>query len=614
MRFLIGGVILFVICLALLPQQGRPELPPTQSLPAPSPYAAKGVTYEDITIPSCLTSFRHVAGDPLKPYLPETTGSGVALFDYNNDGRLDIYLVNALSTAARKGEGKPPAAALFRNNGDGTFTDVTLQAGVGNYRWGNGVCAGDFDNDGWEDLYVTNLGKNRLYRNNGDGTFADVAEKAGVAVETWSTGCAFGDYDRDGRLDLYVAGYVDFDWRHPPPAGESSRTPSKLPESGGSPRPAPEAVARMGAAYDPAAPFCTFLGLRVACGPRGLRGAPDFLFRNNGNGSFTDVTRRAGVEDRKRYYGFSVAWVDLDNDGWPDLVVANDSVPNYVYHNLRNGTFEEIGMLSGLATNANGREQAYMGMAIGDYNHHARGDFFFTTFSDDSYTLQRNNGNLDFTEVTEAAGLASVTLPFLGWGAEFLDYDNDGWLDILAVNGHTYPQIDRVRTSTSYRQRALLFRNLHDGKFADVTGSLGPGLTTPKSSRGAAVGDLFNNGVLDIVINNLDDHPTLLRNRGANRAGHWITLKLVGNPAFQTPRDAIGTVVFCDAGGFRQRGEVASGRGYLSQSDLRVHFGLGSANRVEKLEIRWPNGSREMVTLPAVDRTFEIVQNKGVLR
>jgi hypothetical protein len=473
---------------------------------------------------------------------------------------------------------------------------------VENRRWGNGVCAGDFDNDGWEDLYVTNLGSNRLYRNNGDGTFTDVAEHAGVAAQTWSTGCAFGDYDRDGRLDLYVAGYVEFDWKNPPPAGEFSDV------AAGAPAPLPGAGARMGAIFDPAAPFCTFLGLRVACGPRGLKGAPDFLFRNNGDGTFRDVTGAAGVADTQRRYGFSVAWVDLDDDGWLDLVVANDSVPNYVYRNRGNGTFEEIGMLAGLATNGNGQEQAYMGMAVGDYDHDGRADFFFTTFSDDSYTLQRNNGNLDFTEVTEVAGLGTVTLPFLGWGAEFLDYDNDGWLDILAANGHTYPQIDRLQTTTSYLQRTLLFRSLQNGRFADVAGNLGPGFTKPKSSRGAAAGDLFNSGAVDIVLNNLDQQPTVLRNRGASRAGHWITLRLVGDPARKTPRDAIGTVVFCQAGGFRQRAEVASGRGYLSQGDLRIHFGLGGARKVDKLEVRWPNGAREAVTIPAVDQFCTVVQ------
>lgn len=615
-RFIGIAALCVILSLAVFSQKPPADFEgSSRTPPLPSPRAAKGVGYDDITASSGLSRFRHIAGDPLKPYIPETTGSGVALLDYDNDGWLDIYLVNALSTQARKGQAAPPAAALFHNNGDGTFTDVTLKAGVGNNRWGAGVCAGDFNNDGWEDLYVSNLGKSRLYRNNGDGTFTDVAEKAGVAVNTWSTGCAFGDYDRDGLLDLYVAGYVDFNWNHPPPAGESSEEPTRPAAPARRPLSPLETGGSMGAAYDPGAPFCTFLGLRVACGPTGLKGAPDFLFRNNCDGTFIDETRRARVVDAQGYYGLSVAWVDIDDDGWLDIVVANDSKLNYVYRNRHDGTFEEIGVLTGLATNSQGREQAYMGMAVGDYNHDGRDDFFFTTFSGDSYTLQRNNGNLDFTETTtELAGLGSATLPFLGWGAEFFDYDNDGWLDLLAANGHTYPQIDRLRISTSYQQRTLLFRNLQDGKFTDVTGNLGAGFTKPKSSRGAAVGDLFNDGDLDIVLNNLDGPPTLLRNRGGNRAGHWISLKMIGNPALKTPRDAIGTVVFCYAGGFRQRGEVASGRGYISQSDLRIHFGLGTAERIEKLEIRWPNGAQETVSLPGVDRFFTFAQGKGLVK
>jgi hypothetical protein len=607
-RLTVVGTLSLAFSLAPAAQKPETEFDaPTRIAPSPSPHAANGVQYENVTASSGLSRFRHVAGDPLKPYLPETIGSGVALFDYDNDGWLDIYLVNALSSPARKGQAAAQSSALFHNNQDGTFTDSTLKAGVNNNRWGSGVCAGDFNNDGWADLYVTNLGRSRLYRNNKDGTFTDVAETAGVAVETWSTGCAFGDYDRDGRLDLYVAGYVQFDWNNPPPAGESNDAPLAGP-----PATPVDERARMGAAYDSGAPFCTFLGLRVACGPRGLKGAPDFLFRNNGDGTFTNTARRAGVEDSHAYYGLSVAWVDIDDDRWPDIVVANDSRPNYVYHNRRDGTFEEIGLLTGLATNGEGREQAYMGMAVGDYDRDGRNDFFFTTFSDDSYTLQRNHGNLDFGDVTELAGLGTVTVPFLGWGAEFLDYDNDGLLDILAANGHVYPQIDRLRRSTSYRQRTLLFRQLRDGRFTDVTGGLGSGFTEPKSSRGAAVGDLFNDGDLDIVLNNLDGPPTLLRNRGANRAGHWVSLKLIGDPSLKTPRDAIGTVVFCYAGGFRQRGEVASGRGYISQSDLRVHFGLGSATTVEKLEILWPNGSQETVAVPVVDRHFTKVQGQGI--
>ena len=593
-------------------QPANPSEIPTLAPPPLSTHATQQITYEDVTDSAGLSGFRHVAGEPLKPYLPEITGSGVALFDYNNDGWLDIYLVNSLSHAARRGEKPPEASALFRNTQDGSFRDVTSEAGVGNHRWGTGVCAGDFDNDGWEDLYVGNLGRSRFYRNNGDGTFTDVAEDAGVAVETWATGCAFGDYDRDGDLDLYVAGYVDFDWNDPPPAGESAESNSEPPPDSGASMSRRTSSSGMGASYDPSAPYCTYLGLRVACGPRGLQGAPDFLFQNNGDGTFTDVTQKAGVEDRHLHYGFSVAWVDLDNDGRLDLVVANDSRPNLVYHSQADGTFEEVGILSGLATNSDGREQAYMGMAAGDFNRDGRQDFFFTTFSDDSYTLHRNNGDLDFTEMTAVAGLAAVTLPFLGWGAEFLDYDNDGWLDIFAANGHAYPQIDRHGSRTSYRQRALLFRNLNGKKFEEVTANAGGAAVRPRTGRGAAVGDVDNDGDLDIVLNNLDAAPTLLRNEGGHSAGRWITLKLVGDPTRHTPRDAIGAVVYCESEGARQKAEVASGRGYISQSDLRVHFGLGSAERVEKIEVLWPNGEKEAVELRGVDDFYTIIQGKGL--
>lgn len=592
---------------------------PTQITPQPSPHAAKGVTYEDVTSASGVDRFRYSAGEALKPFLPETTGAGVAAIDFDNDGWLDLYFVNSLTHKARIGTESPKPSVLFRNNHDGTLTDATAAAGLANNRWGTGVCAGDFNNDGWQDLFVANLGKSRLYLNR-KGKFEDVAEKAGVQVDLWATGCAFGDYDGDGLLDLFVAGYVDFDWKTPPPPGESSQSIPEIRSSAakGASSPAKrnaieEKGGMGGAIYDPAQPFCTFLGMRVACGPMGIKGAPDFLFRNKGDGTFEDVTAKAGVTDTKLYYGFSVAWVDLDGDRKLDLVVANDSRPNYVYHNKGDGTFEEAGLISGLGTNGDGRAQAYMGMAVGDYDRDGRTDFFFTTFSNDNYSLHRNRGKLDFDDVSLGAGIGAVTIPFLGWGAEFLDYDNDGWLDILAANGHVYPQVDKHSAFTTYRQRTLLFRNLGNRSFADVGGSLGPGINRPKSSRGAAVADLFNDGDLDIVLSNMDDAPTLLRNRGGNNAGHWITLKLAGDPARKTPRDAIGTVVYCEAGGGRQKAEVASGRGYISQSDLRVHFGLGASTKVEKLEIHWANAAVETVAIPAVDRMFTVVQGHGII-
>ena len=570
---------------------------------------ATGIRYEDVTADSAIASFRHRAGSPEKPYLPETIGSGVALIDFDNDGWLDIYLLNALSDEARKGSADRDGAALFRNNRDGSFTDVTARAGVANRRWGTGVCAGDINNDGWTDFFVANFGKSRLYLNQGDGAFTDVAKEAGVQIDTWATGCAFGDYNGDGLLDLYVAGYVVFRWEDPPPPGGSAAAPMARRPAIGNPI---EAGPAAGAAYSPDLPACVYHGVPVACGPKGLIPAPDFLFRNEGNGTFRDVTEGARLRVARDSYGLAVAWVDADDDGRLDIVVANDSMPNFLYRNLGDGTFEELGVLSGLGTNGDGMEQAYMGIAVGDYTRDGRNDFFFTTFAGDNYTLHRNNGNLDFSDVTLQSGILAVTLPFLGWGAEFLDYDNDGWLDILAANGHIFPQADPATWGTTYKQRTLLFRNLRNGRFADVSESLGPGLARPKASRGAAIGDVFNDGGLDVVLNNLDEPPTLLRNRRAGNAGHWIVVRLVGDPALNTPRDAIGSVAYCRAEGSLQRGEVSSGRGYLSQSSLRIHFGLGATEKVDDLEILWSNGQREQYAIPSVDRLFVIEQGKGI--
>jgi hypothetical protein len=596
-------VLLILLCRIASPQQ-----PPTLVAPPPSPHAAEGARYEDVTAQSGLDRFRHTAGNPAKPYLPETLGSGVALLDYDNDGWLDIYLINALANPGQSDKPNGPRSALFRNNRDGTFSDVTAAAGVENRRWGVGVCAGDIDNDGWQDLYVTNLGKSRLYSNNGDGSFTDIAAEAQVQLEGWATGCAFGDYDRDGLLDLYVARYVKFDWQNPPPAGGGTvqQGPPAADRPGGSPSPS------MGAAYDPTQDTCRFLGAAVACGPMGLPPAPDALFHNEGQGKFRDVTRDSKVSTAPASYGLGVGWVDVDDDGWLDVVVANDSKPNFLFHNKTDGTFEETGMLSGLAVNGDGHEQAYMGMAVGDYDRDGRADFFFTTFSGDNYTLHRNRGGLDFSDATLSAGLAAITIPFLGWGTAFVDYDNDGLLDILTVNGHIFPQADPASWGTSYLQRPLLLRNKNGAGFADVSGNQGAGFAQPRSSRGAAIGDLFNSGARDIVINNLDGEPTLLRNRGAATANHWITLELTGDPAAQTPKDAIGTVVFCTANGVRQRGEVASGRGYLSQGDLRVHFGLGDATRIEKLEIHWAGGRRETHEQIPAGQRLQITEGKAL--
>jgi hypothetical protein len=603
---------LCVCAVALAGLSAAQAQPPTKRTPAASANAAAGVSYRDVTAPAGFSTFTHVSGTADKNYIIEATGSGVALWDFDNDGTLDVYLVNG-STLDRVARGdRAPSAALFRNNGDGTFTDVTTERGIENHRWGQGVCVGDFDNDGFEDLYVTNFGRNRLYRSDKGRTFTDVAERAGVAAESWSTGCAFGDYDGDGALDLYVAGYVSLDLRHLPPAGTAG-TPASTAATSAAAQTAPSdaGAQRMGAAYSPGAPFCTYRGERVMCGPRGLKGAPDHLYRNNRDGTFTDVSREAGVADRDGLYGFGVAWFDMDDDGRLDLFVANDSGPNFVYRNLGTGRFEDVSYPSGAALDAQGREQAHMGVAVGDYDNDGRADLHVTNFANDFNVLYHNDTGRSFTDSTTATGLTLPTMPFLGWGTDFLDYDNDGWLDLFVANGHVYPAADRLPWNTSYAQRALLFRNLKGKRFEDIGAAAGEVLSTPRVSRGSAVGDLDNDGGIDIVMNNMDGSPTVARNEGGAKAGHSLTVKLVGDPGRKCPRDAIGSVVFVTAGGMRQRGEVASGRGQISQSDLRVHVGLAGETSVSRLEVRWANGASVTYPIERVDTTVTIDQTSG---
>jgi enediyne biosynthesis protein E4 len=539
------------------------------------------IVFADITKQSGLDKFHHRSGTAEKTTILDAPGSGVALLDYDNDGWLDIYLLNGSTVPAMKGKEPPPRAMLFHNNHDGTFTDVTDKAGVANERWGFGVAVADYDNDGWPDIYVANYGKNRLYHNNHDGTFTDVAEKAGVTVGGWSTGPTWGDYDRDGLLDLFVPGYVNYNLEHPILAGKNG-----VPEG-----------------------TCQYRGVPVFCGPLGLIGESDHLFHNNGDGTFTDVSLKAGVADRDGRYGFASIFADLDDDGWLDLVVANDSTPNYFYRNRGNATFEDLSYLSGLAVNEEGRAPASMGIALGDYNRDGKLDLFITTFSDDYKTLYRNDGAANFTDVSYRAGLGNSTIPFLGWGAGFLDFDNDGLLDIFVANGHVYPVADRTQWGTTWAERPQLFRNLDGSKFQEVPPATGSGLAVVVSARGAAFGDLFNDGHIDVVLNNMDAPPTLLRNVVQNE-NHWLTLKLTGG--FKSPRDAIGTKVFLTAGGARQRADVFSGGSYASTSDPRLHFGLGSATKVDKIEIRWPSGVIEEISIPGVDRILAVIEGKGV--
>ena len=519
-----------------------------------------------------------VCGTPEKKYILEVNGTGCVWFDYNNDGYADLYIVNGSTMAnlLNPGRSEQPRNYLFRNNGDGTFTDVTERAGVPGAGWGNGALAADFDNDGNVDLLVTNFGPNILYRNNGDGTFTDVTAKAGVGGgNVWHTGASFGDYDNDGYLDLYVCGYVDFDIHHPP---------------------------------DPRQLYCTYRGKPImACGPRGLKGAPDKLYHNNGDGTFTDVTDRAGVTDKNLYYGFSAVIEDFDGDGRPDIVVLNDSNPNYFYRNKGDGTFEEVGASVGIAYNGEGVEQAAMGLAIGDMDNDGWMDLFITTFADDNYTLFHNEGKGVFTDISYPAGVAEPSIPLLGWATFFMDYNNDGWKDLLTVNGHVYPEVDRLFKDANYRQPLLLFENSGNGKFREVSREVGLAeLRLP--GRGGAYCDYDNDGALDVCIINVDDRPVLLRNEGGNQAGNWLQVKIVGT---KSNRDGIGALVKVVAGGLTQYDRVRAGGNFLSGNDMRLHFGLAEHEEVESVEVRWPSGTEDRVARLRANQVLVIQEGKG---
>jgi hypothetical protein len=541
------------------------------------------VVFEDASEKSGLTKWTHKMGGPAKDYIVETKGSGVGLIDYDNDGWLDIYLVNGSTFNALDGKETPPHAALFHNNHDGTFTDVAAKAGVTNDRWGFGVAIGDFDNDGWPDVYVSNWGMNRLYHNNHNGTFTDVADKAGVALDdpaAWHTGATWGDYDGDGKLDLFVAGYLHYDRKHMPTAGDAD---------------APNA-------------FCTFRGEKVSCGPRGLKGEGDHLFHNNGDGTFSDVSEKAGVADKPGYYGLGAVFADINNDGKPDLLVGNDSTPNYLYLNKGNGTFEDVSYASGFALNEAGRETASMGIAVGDYENNGMLDVFDTTFSDDYKPLYHNEGDANLTDISYHLGLAEISVPFLSWGDAFFDYDNDGWKDLMMADGHVYPQADKYAWGTSWAQRPMLFQNLGGQKFEPVPAVEGSGLAVVIAGRGMAVGDLFNDGKLDAVISVMDGHPVLLRNVNPDK-NHWLELKLVGGG--KSPKDAVGTTVYVTANGMKQRGDVISGGSYLSSNDFRPHFGLGQTTSVDAIEVHWPSGKVEHFLVPGVDRIVTLTEGSG---
>ena len=510
-----------------------------------------------------------------KKYILETTGSGVALIDYDNDGWTDVFLVNGSTLADADVK---PTNHLYRNLKNGKFEDVTAKAGLTRSGWGQGVCAGDFDNDGFIDLFVTYWGRNVLYRNRGDGTMQDVTFSAslGRTSTRWGSGCAFLDYDRDGLADLFVTNYVDFDLA-------TARAPGSEP-------------------------FCQYLGMAVNCGPRGLKGESNLLYRNNGDGTFADRSAESGIGGIKGNFGLGVLTADFDNDGWPDVYVANDTNASLLFRNKHDGTFEEVGVFAGVAYNADGKETSGMGVAAADYNADGWLDIFKTNFSDESASLYRGTGDGQFLEDSEAAGVGR-NKKWVGWGCGFADFDNDGWPDLFAVNGHVYPEIDKAGRGVTYLQPRVLYRNLGDGSFADVSDSAGPAVTTPASGRGVAFGDLDNDGAVEIVVNNMNAPPSLLK-LAAKPQSHWLEIETIG---VKSNRRGIGARVVCITGKHRQMDEVRSGGSHFSQNDLRLHFGLGSATQVDLIEVHWPGGGVDRLRDVPADRIIRIKEGVGLV-
>jgi enediyne biosynthesis protein E4 len=548
----------------------QPSTGAKQRLPGTAP-----IHFIDIARQLGLTMMNVNGGDRHKTFLIETTGSGAVIFDYDNDGWPDIYLPNG-STIEGFAPDKAPTGHLYHNNHDGTFTDVTLQAGLVRPGWGQGACVGDYDNDGNLDLFVTFWGQSVLYHNNGDGTFTDVTVKAGLntARDEWSTGCSFLDYDRDGKADLFVARYVDFSYDSVPKPGEGE--------------------------------YCILKAIPVVCGPRGLKKAENALYHNNGDGTFSDASEKAGITKTPGCYGLTSLTGDFDQDGWPDIYVACDSTPNLLYHNNRNGTFKEIGHTAGVAFSEDGALQAGMGLAADDFTHAGRQSIVKTNFSDDTPTLYLNRGENVFDDITISAGLGSIR-NWLGWGVQFFDFDNSGWPGIFIVNGHIVPEVDGKGIGTSYREPKVLYLNLRDGKFANVTSRAGAVLSERHSGRGLALGDLYNDGRLEALVNNMNERPSLYRNTG--EVGNFISLQLIGT---KSNRAALGAQVTVQTVDGPRTQEVRSGGGYISQNDLRLHFGVGHADKAEKVTIRWPSGLTETLPSLAANRFYVVRETQGI--
>ena len=566
------AVVLCLLLVGLRDAAAQPVHPETQGK------AGAAESYPELVDITASTGiqFEHNSS-PEQKFIVESMSGGVSLIDYDGDGWLDIYFTNAQNVEMAL-HGQKARSALFHNNHDGTFTDVTDKAGVGDPCWAMGATVGDYNNDGRPDLLVTCFGGVVLYRNNGNGTFTDVTKDAGLSSDKqWATGAAFGDYDNDGWVDLFVSHYVDFHLDDIPAFGSRDT--------------------------------CKYMGIPVQCGPRGLKGAPDTLYHNNRDGTFTDVSKKAGVADEEQRYGLTALWSDFDNDGKLDLLVTNDSQPNYLYRGDGKGHFEDAGYSSGVALNENGAAQANMGIAIGDYMHTGRMSMLISHFDNEYTVFYRNDGNMSFTDISVPSGIAKGTRGYVGWGNALVDFDNSGWLAYFQVNGHVYPQVDSVPMGLHYREPKLLFLNERNGSFKDISKLAGPAIQIPQVSRGMAVGDLFNDGRIEAVVENLVGQPMILRPEGGP-PNHWISFQLEG---VRCNRLALNARVQASAGDLVQLGEVLSDGGYLSQNDLRIHFGLGSHNRVDKARVLWPDGKVETLTNLAADRFYSIKEGAGVV-
>ena len=545
----------------------------------PTPKAASSVQFVDVAREAGLTAPNVWGGTDHKRYIIEAKGSGLAFFDYDHDGWLDIYLTNGDRFGEPWPAGKAPTSHLYKNNRDGTFTDVTDKSGLARTGWQTGVCIGDYDNDGWDDLFCCFWGHNILFHNNGDGTFTDVTRKAGVYDEKhrWGSGCTFVDYDRDGRLDLFVCNYIQLD------------------------------LNKTGQPGDTAA--CQWKGIPVMCGPRGMTGDTNVLYHNNGDGTFTDVSEKAGILKPGPRYSITAVTSDFDNDGWPDIYVAVDSEPSILFRNNHDGTFTDVAVMAGCAYSENGHEQAGMGIAVADYDCDGWLDIFKTNFADDTCNLYRNNGDGTFSDVTFSSGIG-INNQYVAWGCGFVDYDNDGWADLVQVNGHVYPEIGGHQIGQTFKNPRLVYRNLGNGRFKDISAEMGPGITERFSSRGAAFGDYDNDGDVDVLVLNMNDLPSLLRNDGGNRH-NWIKIKLVGTKCNRT---AIGARVRVVTGNHVQIDEVRSGSSVMSQSDLRLHFGIGQAQTVDVIEVKWPTTQKiERFTKIKPNQILTIREGEGIL-